>query len=305
MNTPSLDSFMRMPRSEIASRIAPRRISLLVTLDGTRRWAFLHHPESRRDFALYSRLLAEATISLIDRVFALGVREIVIPALYPPNFERGDDWLRAALGPHGTQLLFNEPYLAAYARWNARSRIGGTFPRAQAWAVAELAEVNRRLVAATPDGERLVVWSCDAGEVLEAMLEAAQEAGTDKRAAHRRYYPDGPEQVHLIIQGGWPRVLSALPTLTSRAHLYFVTNLTLDLTEAQLRAVLYDYAFQREIAPEDNMAYSDELLAASRRIYLDEAPRVAGLGVLGPEGIWVLRDGSVPDAWLAPREELP
>jgi hypothetical protein len=293
---PSLDAWMALPIADIEREIAPRGIAALVTLDGTRRWAYLHHPETRTDHGLYARVLSEATLSLIDRIFALGVQTIVVPALYPENFERGEAWLRTAIGPEGMEIVACDRHLSAYRAWGARVRIGGTFHQAQPWAVEALEAINRRLSEATPSGRRLLIWECDAGCVVTAALMAAHRIGPDPSAVRKVFHPDGPEQVDFIIQAGWACTLQIPPLLTRTSHFYFITNLTLDLDDAQLRAILYDYAFQRHVAPEDNMVYSDEMLSAYRRIYLERAPRVLGVGELAPGGVWVLRDGMDPSA---------
>jgi hypothetical protein len=293
---PDLASWMALSREELAAQVAPYRLAGLVSLDGTRRWTYLHDAESRTDWKHYVAVLATATLALIERCFAVGLETVIIPALYPPNFERGEEWLRASLGIYGLGRLVDEEHQESYRRWDVRARIGGTWRAAEPWAVSALGALNQQLTVLTPTGGRLLIWECDAGDLFEATLQVAAKVGPNREAVRAYFHPDGPEQVHFWVTGGRPRIFNFVPpALLQHTDIYVVTNLPLDLSEAQLRAILYDHLFQRRVAPEDNMAYSDELLSAYRDWYLERPGRIVGLGELAPGGIWLGRGGLTPD----------
>jgi hypothetical protein len=291
--SPDLATWMSLTAEEIAERVEPFRLTALISLDGTRRWAYLHEPASRTDWRIYTEASERAMLALLERFFTLGVQTVIVPILYPPNFARGAEWLRAALGPNGMGRLANPEVLATCARWGARARLGGTWTQAEPWAVDMLAALDRQLAAGTPDGERLIIWECDAGDIGEAMLRAAVEVGPRKDAVLARFYPAGLSRVDLAIKDGKLNTVNSLasPLLLNGTDLYVITNLMLDLSESQLRAILHDHVVLRRAGPKDGVEYTDEDLDKHRAWYLEESPRVLGLGELGAGGVWRCQGG--------------
>jgi tuberculosinol/isotuberculosinol synthase len=293
---------MALPAEDISGVVLPKRLAVLVSLDGTRRFANMRDPSSREDWARYSQLGKEATVSLVETLFALGVQTILITALWPSNFTRGNEYAKVVLGPLGLAGLTDATWRVVYDRWGARARLSGTWREAEPWMVEEMEKVAGQYVAATPEGDRLLLWEADAGDILEATLKLAAQVGPSRGAILAAHYPDGPERIHIAIKSGRLSTLDRIvsPVMLDKTDLYLVSNLTLELTEDQLRAILYDHLFLRHAAPEDNMSYSDQYLAAYRRWHDARPPRVVGLGELDPGGYWSIRGGDDSEELLKP-----
>jgi tuberculosinol/isotuberculosinol synthase len=289
----TLAQWMALPAEDISGVVLPKRLAVLVSLDGTRRFANMRDPSSREDWARYSQLGKEAMVSLVDTLFALGVQTILITALWPSNFTRGNEYAKVVLGPLGLAGVTDATWRVVYDRWGARARLSGTWREAEPWMVEEMEKVAAQYVAATPEGDRLVLWEADAGDILEATLKLAAQVGHSRGAILAAQYPEGPERIHIAIKSGRLSTLDRIvsPVMLDKTDLYLVSNLTLELTEDQLRAILYDHLFLRHAAPEDNMSYSDQYLAAYRRWHDARPPRVVGLGELDPGGYWSIRGG--------------
>jgi hypothetical protein len=288
---------MSLPAEDISQIALPRGLAVLVSQDGTRRYANMRDPSSRQDWARYSQLGRDATLALVENLFALGVQTIIITALWPSNFTRGDEYARVILGPLGLAGLTDTPYRDVYDRWGVRTRLSGTWREAEPWMVVEMEKVARQYEEATPTGERLLLWEADAGDILETTLRLATQVGPNREAICAALYPEGPERIHIAIKSGRLSTLNRIvsPVMLNKTDLYMINNLTLELTDGQLRAILYDHLFLRPAAPDDNMSYSDEYLAAYQKWRGERPPRVVGLGELDPGGNWSIRGGDDPE----------
>ncbi len=299
-------TWLALPAAELAAMVAPHRLALLLALDGTRRWTHLQDAATLTDWQRHTVILEAGHLALIERVLACGVHTLAVPLFARENFARGEDWLRPALSAAGLGRVANAAHAAAYRRWGARVRLGGTWSLAAPWAAARLAEIQAQLVALTPHGDRLVLWQCDAVDPMAAMLSTAARRGPDPAAIREVFYPEGPEKIHLAIKGGRLNTLNhlVLPLLVDHTDLYVINNLVLDLSDLQLRAVLYDYFFLRHLAPNDYMQYDEAFLTSYQAWYNAQAPGVLGLGALAPGAIWHAHGTTPPAQWpgAGPRE---
>lgn len=285
-----------MPAEELATLVAPADLAVMIGQDGTRRSAFRRDPSARTDWKRYTEVAAEMTLEVIGLCFRLGVRSVMVTVLWPPNFERSEKYVEAFLGPFGLPRLYDERHRAFYADWDARARLTGAWRQATTSVAARMEGIAASLAAATPSGSRSVYWECDAGSIMGALLAVAVRMGPDEAALRAALYPEGPDRLDLAIKCGRIRSLNRVvcPLLVDRADIYVTNNLSLDLTEAQLRAILYDHLFLRAMAPEDDMTYSDEYLARYDAWLSARPPAVVGLGELDPGGNWVPLGGVDP-----------
>ncbi|MBA3533693.1 MAG: hypothetical protein H0T73_17385, partial [Ardenticatenales bacterium] len=227
MTQPTRDDWMALSDEEVATLVTPHQLALLISQDGTRRYAYLHDPASRQDWVRYTQVVADATLALIEMCFALGVQTVVVGMLWPPNFERGEAYTRAFLSPVGLPRLADAQHGKVYGRWNVRARLSGSWRQAEPWVVEEMEKIAQQMVAVTPTGERLLLWEADAGNIMEAALRAALEVGPSQDAVRAALYPEGPEQIHLAIKGGRIRSLNRVisPLLLDRTDIYITNKL--------------------------------------------------------------------------------
>jgi hypothetical protein len=91
----------------------------------------------------------------------------------------------------------------------------------------------------------------------------------------------------LFINTGWFRVGGTLPpVLDQGTDLYNLSILAFDLTEHDLRRILYDHLFLRNAAPEDNIPYTPDDLQELADYYAHNSQYVIGLGRLVGSGLW-------------------
>lgn len=264
----TLQAWVHAVPEVVAAQVAPLRRAVAVDLHGWERWTLVHVPQARSNRALLSHAASRALIIMLARLFAHGIETVLLP-LAPPEVEL---------------LGFTAPALRGFcAREGVRLRLGGGWRLDRGPTVAPLALLAAQLEAALPEGARRLILDVNPDGVLPALLAAAHRTGA---AAHGLLYPDGPAQIHLLLG---PRLNAAAlpsPLLASQADMYALDHPALDLTGAQLRAILFDHLYSRPAPPP-----SAPDLAALGRWFTDYAGHVTGLGGRRPDGEWSVAGG--------------
>ncbi|MFT3768118.1 MAG: hypothetical protein QM820_21925 [Minicystis sp.] len=304
---PSLGEWLAMPREAIAREVWARRLTVMIWLDGTRRHYLLSRPDlggQIHDFDDYARHGAAAYVRVYELLFSLGVHTVVDSPLYPPNFQRGETYLRKGVAAN-RRLVLGEPFAGFYARARVRARIFGDYELAPAAATVrtELADQAASLALATPEGERRILFGYRAGSFAEEMAaRAGALAGALGRAPTAEElqiacFPDGPEAIDILILGGWLRVGHVLPPLLDggRTDIYDVPHLAIDLQEGALRRILHDHLFLRRAVSEDGISYTAEDLRALSAHYAAHDGCVLGVGHLVGPGVWHPEHAHGPD----------
>jgi hypothetical protein len=91
-------------------------------------------------------------------------------------------------------------------------------------------------------------------------------------------YPYGPEKIDIFVCGGRMQTDLVLPSLLGPTDLYFLSHIEFDLTEQELRNILYDYLFCRNANYVDYMRYTPESIMALKEYYDKHRNCVLGLG---------------------------
>jgi len=295
---PTLETWLALPTPEIAQYVLPHRIAVMFTSDGTRRHYLLRHPEKNgqiTNFLAYQQHTAALYAHSFTLLYELGVQAILTPGLYSLNFQRGSQMLQFFLDAT-QQSLLSEPLLSLYRIWDVQVRLYGDYDIAPAAEPIRdgLRSVEADLTALRPTGSRLLLFGyiADTFEVEYLQRGMALQTALNRLPTPDEIrlacFPHGPQRIHIHLGGGWMRVGRVLPfTLDDGAtDLYFATGLTFDLTEENIRRILYDHLFLRHVAPEDNVAYTPEMIAALRSYYAGHGENVIGLGRLVGPGLW-------------------
>jgi len=291
---PTTDEWLSMPRSDLANLVYSRNLAVLLSLDGTRRHYLLHTAEERaKDFDGYIRHCASAYVRVYELLFALGIRTIMTPLLYPPNFARDTIFIRQAVA-QCRAFLANDPFLGLYTGWQVRSRLYGDYDISPAAALVrhDLTDLAATLVSVTPHGERCLLFGFNAGSFTEELIARtlAMQTGhpPTEEVVRRTCFPNGPSELNILIEAGWLRVGMILPPLLDggRTDLYNLAFLALDLQEQTARQILYDHLFRRWAASEDDVSYTQEDLQALSTYYREHAYCLQGLGQLVGPGLW-------------------
>jgi hypothetical protein len=295
---PSIETWMALPVTELAEYVFSKRLSVLMSVDGTRRHYLLSRPitDGRiSDFEDYARVSADAYVRLYDLLFSIGIHTVMTPLYYPPNFLRSESYLRPSIAAT-RHLLTHDPFLALYKRWNLRARLYGDYefaPKAVP-VQSDLIEIAAQLGQLTAEGGRCLLFGYCAGSFTEevivrtSMLNAQLGRTPVLDEVRQACFPDGPQALNILIKSGWLRVGMLLPPILDggRTDLYILLHLPLDLQENVLRRILYDHLFLRRAAAEDDLEYDPDDLQILTRYYQNHKDAVIGLGELIGPGLW-------------------
>ncbi len=298
---PAFEEWMALPAESIAQQVWPHRVAVMFTSDGTRRHYLMRHPEEAgqiTNFPAFQQHTAEIYRNSFDLLYRFGVQTILTPSLYSLNFSRGDQMLQFYLD--GTRRwLLTEPYLSFYRQWDVQVRLYGDYDIAPAAEPIRegLMQVDADMAALESRGSRLLLFGYTAdifqNEYLRRAitLQATLKRVPTQEEIRLACFPHGPGRIDIHFGGGWMRVGRVLPFVLDEGttDLYFATGLTFDLTETMLRQILYDHLFLRNVSPEDNVAYTPELLAEISDYYATQGENVIGLGRLIGPGLWYAR----------------
>jgi tuberculosinol/isotuberculosinol synthase len=296
--TITLSEWLKLSQAEIAAYIQGHQLTILMSVDGTRRHYLLSHRERGAqitDFGDYAKHSAHAYVRLYELLFSLGVQTIMTPLYYPPNFSRSDSYLRASM-ESTKRLLCYEPFWGMYQRWDVCARLYGDYAFAPAAEPIRdnLIDLNHRLLNLTPDGTRALLFGyCADSFTNEAIHHTAHLTHDLGRAptiteVRRACFPEGQTHIDILIKAGWLRVGMLLPPILDggRTDIYILQHLPLDLQEETLRRILYDHLFLRRAAPEDDIEYTEDCLAELGRYYRKHQKSAVGLGHLVGPGLW-------------------
>jgi adenosine tuberculosinyltransferase len=260
--------------------------------NGTRRWYVgyrLRNPGADDYLGILIRRQAE----LHRLIFAHGVSVILAPSFGSETLRRGEAYTRYALG--GLARLPEDEVYRALIDSGVRIRFYGDYERALAAAGLHSAlEACLKLNNAnTSEDGPLLLIGLFADDPYPTIARLSVEfAGREGRPPGRAelieaYYGLPVPDLSLYVGFAQPEMFD-VPLLTNGLeHLYVTLNPSPDLTERQLREILYDHLVTRRAAPIDYAALS---LAAQRHLaeYTERCKGdTLGIGRIDPlTGLW-------------------
>jgi len=300
-NIPTLQDWLMWDQQVISAVVRQHNLSIKMLLDGTTRHYLLHRPVSSgqvTDFDDYAREEAKALFALLDLLFSHGLATILILNVWPPDIERRESHIQHIVNA-SKEVLLSDAALNAYRQWDAAVHLYGNWdisPQFQ-FVHETLSDLEAQFVVLhAHKPQNLLLWGYYAGngldETIARSVALSKTLGRLPTEAEVRQacFPWGPENLDLVISGGWLRMgnLDIPPVLNSgRTDLYSLLHLPLDLTEQQLRRILYDRIFLRYAAsPVDDTPYDTETLKALRSFYAAHNTDVLGLGELVAGKFW-------------------
>lgn len=270
---PSLEKFLAAPVEEVA-QVAPT--TMIYATGGTRRAVALAGLSLSDDYAQWSRLRMLESFALI---FRSGVRHLIAPAGRPQIFaehglyrDRVFQWFRWGLtGPESLDFYRS-------ANWRVRLVVAGE-------PTPELAEVAVTLEQATSTATGPNLWFLTTPDYTQLWpwIGRAFVSGARTRAeAVRALFGDDIPPASLLLSFGKPMVaLDHLPPLLfEESQCYWTQRPGYNLTERELRTILYDYTYLRSTWRQDKTGRAEEALV--HRDAWEHGPTI-GLGMhLGP-----------------------
>ena len=257
------------------------RVSIVAPGDGTRRFVLLRSGGEPVNAKRYFDIAGAGLRDMLARLFDHGLETVLCPLLPPSAFSRGEAYITQGLRACHA-LLAGEALAELYAGCGLRARLYGGFRDAGlAQPVLELLEsLEQRLIEMTPAGDRLLLFGMSPVSAVDELIALSKRADAhlDRAAIRRLSFPDGPERADLAISYDQLRVSEVLPPLLDQGtDVYHLTYLPFELTDHDIRVILYDHLIVRPAARHDQTNYSEEDLAMLRWSR-ENRDRVEGLG---------------------------
>ena len=272
--------------------------------NGTRRWYLLHRRENL-DASDYVTATIRAQAEQHRLVFAHGVNVIVAPHFGAELLQRGPTYTRTVLG--GLLKLGDDPVNQKLIEAGLTIRFYGDYEEVlDTPSYRPMLDACAELTAATASGEGpllLIGLFADAPYPTLARL-SIQFAGKYGRSPSRQelveaYYGLPVPDLSLYL-GYSQHALFDVPLITTgQEDLYATFTPSADLTERQLREILYDHLITRRLANEDYEALSSEALSALAEYNERYRGHTLGIGCVDPlTGLWkpLLPNSTVPSA---------
>jgi len=291
---PGLTEWLGWPAERVSAWVSeqPDPVVMGWPYNGTRRWyvAYRRRNPGAKD---YLGLLIRRQAELHRLIFAHGVSVILAPSFGAETLKRGEAYTRYALG--GLTRLPDDEVYRALIDCGVRIPFYGDYEEAlTAAGLRSALETCAMLTDATASGEGpLLLIGLFADDpyprIARLSVEFAQRVGRPPGRAEliEAYY--GLPVPDLSLYVGFAQLeMFDVPLLTTGLeHLYATLGPSPDLTERQLREILYDHLVMRRAAPVDY----DTLSPEAQLGLADHAERrrgeTLGIGRIDPlTGLW-------------------
>ena len=291
---PGLPEWVSWSREEVARWVSarPEPVVLGWPYNGTRRWYLVNSPADP-DPEDYLRTLVRRQGEHHRLIFEHGVSVLLAPSFGMETLKRGPEYTRYALG--GLLEIANDEVYRALFESGVRLRFYGDYASVlDAPEYRPMLEACDQLVADTASGDGpLLFIGLFADDPYPAIarlsVEFAREHGRppDRRELVEAYYGVPVPDLSLYLGFGQPEMFDVPLVTTGLEHLYVTLNPSPDLTERQLREILYDHLVTRNAPPVDYEALSPEAVAELSRHTESTSGKTLGLGRIDPlTGLW-------------------
>lgn len=287
-----LPEFLGWPTERVAGWVAGQPAPVVAgwPFNGTRRW-FLGHRGAPGDVGDYLSTLVRRQAEFYRMVLDHGVAAILAPSFGELNLERGEEYVRHALGGL-LQIGTDEVYQELFRR-GVRVRFYGDYRRALAGPeYRPMVEACDEIMDATAGGGGPLILfglfadgSCQniAGLAVESFQKNRKVP--DREALIEAYYGVPVPDLSFYVGFEQPQLFDVPLVVTGREDLYFTLNPTPEVDQNQLREILYDHLVSRRVFEVEYEKLPAE--AKSRIIEEGRRPGTVGLGRVDPlTGLW-------------------
>ncbi len=268
----TLQEWLKLDDQHLAELVAPKVSTVVVYLNGTRRW-FL---SQNHDWTNYVHATSLAHRKLSQLLFDHGIHTIIQPLMGYDLLDRGYGYLKMAV-EQGLAELVRPEYLDWYDQSGIRVTLYGNWSATLSeLGFGEVIDLLKLIAHTSHYTQRSLLMGAFADEGLDRIISMAKEVNRgEELLAHYYGQPVGP--VDLIIGSGQP-IIWDIPLLDiNKASLYFMQAPTFCLDKATLRSILYDHLYHR--INDDDLYDNLEIQEWSRL-------EVLGLGQRTPKG-WI------------------
>jgi adenosine tuberculosinyltransferase len=255
--------------------------------NGTRRWYLLNRgrPPDTED---YARTLIRRQAELHHLIFAHGISVIMAPGFGEELLARGTDYTRLVLG--SLLRLAEDPVYQEMFSCGVRIRFYGDYAEVlNTPTFRPILQECARLTYDTASGDGpllLIGLFADAPYPTLARLsvEFAARRGRppDRRELIECYYGLDVPDLSLYLGFAQPALFDVPLVATGREDLYTTLTPSPDLTEVQLREILYDHLVTRRTPDPDYATLSAEARAALTEYNERYSGTTLGVGHIDP-----------------------
>lgn len=281
---PSLSQWLDWTRDEIKRWVLsqPETTVLGWPYNGTRRWYLLHKPEDRASEG-YLKTLVRRQAEHHKLVFEHGVRVLLAPSFGIETLKRGESYTRAAL--RGLMLLAEDDLYSRMISSGVKIDFYGDYRKVlDTSEYRPVLETLDGLVESSVDGDGPLLlfglFADDPHPVLARLsVEFAEREGypPSREQLIKCYYGHPVPDLGLYIGFERPEMFDVPLVTTGLENLYFTLTPSPDLSEHQLREILYDHFITRRQPPPNYEDLSQE--ARQRLARYHKAYQGATIGV--------------------------
>lgn len=266
---PGLAEWLSWPRERVARWVSAQEQPVVMgwPFNGTRRWYLLHQRENQTA-SDYVTTTIRHQAEQHRTVFAHGVSAIVAPHFGVELLERGQSYTRTVLG--GLLRLGDDPVNQEMFDAGVRIRFYGDYEEIlDTPTYRPMLHACARLTAATASGDGpllLIGLFADAPypKIARLSVEFAEKHGRtpSRQELIEAYYGLPIPDLSLFLGFAQPALFDVPLLTTGQEDLYATLTPSADVTERQLREILYDHLITRRMAKDDYESLPAEALAA-------------------------------------------
>jgi hypothetical protein len=292
---PQLAEWLDWPADRIARWVSVQQQPIVMgwPFNGTRRWYLLHRRENST-VADYVTTTIRRQAEQHRLVFAHGVSVIVAPHFGAELLERGTSYTRTVLGD-GLLKLGDDPINQEMVDAGLRIRFYGDYEEIlDTPTYRPMLDACASLTAATASGDGpllLIGLFADAPypKIARLSVAFAEKHGRapDRQDLIEAYYGVAVPDLSLFVGFSQPALFDVPLITTGGEDLYATLAPSADLTERQLREILYDHLITRRIADDNYESLSEEALVTLAEHNERDKGVTLGIGRIDPlTGVW-------------------
>jgi hypothetical protein len=288
--------FLKLPTDEMAKLVRAAGPQVCVfPINGTRRWFMLEHTQEAKGDPLqvYMDVMQKRYIELYELCFEHGLDTLLTPAFGSELLTRGNEYTQK-IGAEGIARFASHPeFLSFYRKYNVRVHFYGDYRKLfPGTPFAYLSNLFDHITKQTEQNNsyRLFygIFASDATEtVAELSVRHFQKTGNvpSRRELVEQYYGEYIDPATLFIGFDKFSVFDYPLLNLGEENLYFTAAPSSYLNDRQLRSILYDHIYLRNIEELDYAKMPKQDFQFMNEFYREKRENIFGVGELHG-GIW-------------------
>lgn len=293
-STPGLEEWLGWSRQEVSGwvRSSSKPLVLGWPFNGTRRWYLLHslqNPSAEN----YARTVVREQAERQCLLFELGASAILAPCFGYELLGRGEEYTYAVA--EAVFEIGNDPINQAMFERGVRLRVYGDYEQALDTPRLRpmLHECHRLMERTAGNGGPLLLLGLFADSPHERIARISIDfykrlgRAPDRRELIREYYGVEVPDLSLYIGFAQPALFDVPLITTGEEDLYATLAPSPEVTERQLREILYDHLVLKRMEDVDYESFSEEAIERLREYSEVHREQTLGVGRIDPlTGMW-------------------